>query len=53
MPPGMAGCLMHQGAPLPVLDLLGVLEPGTKARAPRARPRRSWSWRRRAAPASG
>jgi chemotaxis signal transduction protein len=29
MPPGMAGCLMHQGAPLPVLDLLNVLEPGT------------------------
>jgi chemotaxis signal transduction protein len=27
MPPGMAGCLMYQGAPLPVLDLLSVLEP--------------------------
>jgi chemotaxis signal transduction protein len=27
MPPGMVGCLMYRGAPLPVLDLAKVLEP--------------------------
>ncbi len=27
MPPGMMGCLMYRGSPLPVLDLLRVLEP--------------------------
>src|SRR5262245_2076841 len=27
MPSGMVGCLMYQGAPLPVLDLLSVSEP--------------------------
>jgi chemotaxis signal transduction protein len=27
MPRGMAGCLIHRGAPLPVLDLLRVLAP--------------------------
>jgi len=32
MPAGMAGCLMYQGAPLPVLDLLDVLEPQPKGR---------------------
>jgi chemotaxis signal transduction protein len=42
MPRGMAGCLVHRGAPLPVLDLLRVLVPpgagmaGTAA-APRER----------------
>jgi chemotaxis signal transduction protein len=42
MPRGMAGCLIHRGAPLPVLDLLRVLAPpgasmaGTAA-APRER----------------
>src|SRR5262249_18381636 len=35
MPAGVAGCLMYRGAPLPVLDLLGVLEPGAKGEAGR------------------
>jgi chemotaxis signal transduction protein len=30
MPPGMAGCVMYRDAPLPVLDLLRVLEPPVK-----------------------
>jgi chemotaxis signal transduction protein len=30
MPPGMAGCVMYRDAPLPVLDLLRVLEPPAK-----------------------
>jgi chemotaxis signal transduction protein len=38
MPPGMKGCLMYLGAPMPVFDLLSVLEPvdggGPAARAP-------------------
>ena len=38
MPPGMMGCLMYRGSPLPVLDLLRVLEAGL-ATACVARPR--------------
>jgi len=33
MPPGVAGCVMYRGAPLPVLDLLNVLEPAAKEAA--------------------
>jgi chemotaxis signal transduction protein len=38
MPPGMKGCLMYLGAPMPVFDLLSVFEPagggGPAVRAP-------------------
>jgi len=36
MPPGMKGCLMYLGAPMPVFDLLSVFEPdgGPTVRAP-------------------
>jgi chemotaxis signal transduction protein len=38
MPPGMKGCLMYQGRPMPVFDLLSVFEPAadgpSAARAP-------------------
>ena len=27
MPPGMTGCLMHRGSPVPVFDLLSVFDP--------------------------
>ena len=36
MPSGMTGCLMYLGAPLPVFDLLSVLEPSADG-APRER----------------
>jgi chemotaxis signal transduction protein len=37
MPPGMKGCLMYQGRPMPVFDLLSVFEPSADGQsAPRA-----------------
>jgi chemotaxis signal transduction protein len=39
MPPGMVGCLMYRGAPLPVLDLAKVLEPSAHSTDAGAAPR--------------
>jgi chemotaxis signal transduction protein len=33
MPPGMKGCLMYQGRPMPVFDLLSVFEPAAAGRS--------------------